>query len=80
LAAGAATVRQPAGEADAEADPAAAAVLVEEPAAVVLVWACELWLVLLPQPAAPRTMRTARQALRTGSEQSRSLHCDVLKP
>jgi hypothetical protein len=78
LGAGTGTVRQPAGEADVEVEvePPAAAGLVVDPAAVLL--DCELGLVLLPQPAAPRTITRARHALRTGSKQSRSPHCEKL--
>jgi hypothetical protein len=78
LGAGAATVRQPAGDADVgvDADPPAA-VLVAEPAAVLLV-VVEVVVELLPQPASPMTIATASHALRTGSEQSRSPHFELL--
>jgi hypothetical protein len=74
--AGAATVRQPAGDADVgvDAEPPAA-VLVVEPAAVLLV---EVLVELLPQPASPMTIATANHALRTGSEQSRSPYLELL--
>ena len=75
---GAGTALQPAGNPDLvlDAEPPAA-VPVAEPAAVLLV---ELLVELLPQPASPMTIATASHALRTGSEQSRSPHCELLKP
>jgi hypothetical protein len=66
--AGAATDRQPD-----RVEPPAAAVLVAEPAAAVLLVLAlgELMLPLLPQPATPRTVARRRHALRITSKQTR---------
>jgi hypothetical protein len=75
LGAGTGTVRQ-AAEEGVDVEPPAAAGVVVEAGAVAL---AELWLVLLPQPAAPRTMATTRHALRTAVKQTR-LHLERLGP
>ena len=77
MGAGTVTVRQPAGEAGVDGEPPAAAGVVVEAGVVAL---AGLWLALLPQPAAPRMMATARHALRTAVKQSRSPYCELLKP
>jgi hypothetical protein len=69
-------MRHAAGEEGVDVEPPAAAGVVVEAGAVAL---AELWLALLPHPAAPRTMATARHALRTAVKQTR-LHFERLRP
>src|SRR6516225_750548 len=83
LGAGMGTVRQAAGAA-----PPDGVAPVVVPVAVLLALAVlelvlgevELWLALLPQPAAPRAMTRARQALRIAPKKTRSAHCELLEP